>query len=229
MLKGKKLLVFFLFGAVAISIGMELGIRLLCPNCYLRYCESNFSPRYHHTTSTFNRLLAELLANSKLYKDKETIVFIGDSFVEGREVEKGRQFTTLIQNTLNETAHNGISMINLGQGSFSTLIYERIYRDVVLMIRPKIVIICLDQTDMVDDYLYEKEFSRQYHRNKPHPCFQMPFENTVLQNFKKHKISYWLLKNSRIFLHPILCPFNFSVHIVHLKLLKKRGMPVKLM
>ena len=131
-------------------------MHLLFPNFRVSSADAHFSPRYHHTTKKMSALLQRIKADPKAFKGDITIAILGDSFVAGEEVADPHRFTSVLQHSYDAILRPRVKIVNLGVSSYSTMIYERVYRDVVLPLAPDVVIVCLEQTDVSDDSLYEQ-------------------------------------------------------------------------
>jgi len=177
-------------GAVLGSVLLaELATRFLLPQVRLSYTEAGFSPRYHHTSPEFSALLHQIQHDPAKARGEITVVLLGDSFVAGEGMSADRRFTSIMQRHYDSLPSPRITIIGLGFTSYSTVLYDRLYKDVVLPLDPDIVIVCLDQTDVADDYLYGQELTSTGE-----------FANTVLQNYESYPATFFFLRHSRIFL-----------------------------
>jgi lysophospholipase L1-like esterase len=177
----------------------ELGLRLFFPHFQLPFAQAGFSPRYHHSSADFSALLKQVQIDPAAFKGDVTVAVLGDSFVAGSGVDDSRRFTSIMQSHLDGLSHRRIKIINFGFDSFSTIVYERLYRDVIVPLDAEVVIICLDQTDAADDYLYAQELPSESER--PASVSAGPdFENTVLKQYESYPCTFFLLRNSQLFL-----------------------------
>ena len=127
-------------------------------------------------------------------------MLIGDSFVAGDAIEAPHRFTSLMQDDFDSASpERRVRIVNLGYTWSSTMIYDRLYRDVVRSLDPDIVIVCLDQTDAADDYLYERELSAPPGAGRSEVS-DADFADTVLQHFESHPARFALLRYSRVVL-----------------------------
>ena len=177
----------------------EVGLRLFAPNFMFPHAGLRFSPRYHHASQEFSKQLKLIRDNPQIFKGDITVVILGDSFVVGAEVEAPLSFTSLMQSYYDSSPGPRIKIINLGYSSYSTMIYERLYRDVVLPLDPDVVIVCLDQTDVADDYSYEQELSSMAGAAGA-TVSNADFEGTILKNYESHPVQFFLLRHSQLFL-----------------------------
>jgi lysophospholipase L1-like esterase len=186
--------------AVLVSLLLaELGMRLFIPQFRLPYAHASFSPRYHHTSPEFSSLLEQIQSDPRAFKGDITVAILGDSFVAGEEVDHSRRFTSIMQAYCDSLPAPRIKILNLGFTSYSTFVYARLYRDVILPLDPDIVIVCLDQSDAVDDYLYEQELSSGRDTTGL-TLANAEFKDTVLKNYESYPITFFLLRHSRLFL-----------------------------
>jgi lysophospholipase L1-like esterase len=187
----------FLLSAVLTALVLaELGIRVCLPRFRLAASQSEFSVRYHHMSPELAVALRRVQAHPAAFQGPSTVAFLGDSFVAGDSIDASRRFTSLLQA---EMGNSPTKVLNLGSSSFSTMLYERLYRDVVLPLDPGVVIVCLDQTDAADDYLYEQELSSRPSGNDS-AISDALFEDTILSNYESHPMTFFLLRNSRLVL-----------------------------
>jgi len=85
------------------------------------------------------------------------VFVMGDSFVEGQNddhdtmpAQLERELTQYFKNLDTE-----VEVFNLGVSSYSTIIYLVMLRDLVLDMEPDLVIVNVDHTDIVDDWIYQ--------------------------------------------------------------------------
>jgi len=184
--------------ALAVSLALaELGMRVF-PSGPPINTEARFSPRYHHTSPELSRLLRQISAEPSAFRGDRTIVVLGDSFVAGDAIDSSLRFTSVLQLRYDSVPPPRIRIINLGSTSYSTLVYERIYRDVILPLDPDIVIVCLDQTDVADDYLYEQELSSRSDVTR-HTLSDSDFTDTILEQYESDPVTFLFLRYSRMF------------------------------
>jgi hypothetical protein len=189
-----------LLGTVLVSLLlMEAGLRLVMPGFQLSHADSHFSPRYHHVSREFLSQLRRIQANPAAFRGEVTVAILGDSFVAGDRIDPSLRFTSVMQRACDSSPHPRIKLVNLGQASYSTMLYARLYRDVVLPLDPDVVIVCLDQTDAPDDYLYEKELAPEK-GSESAVVSQADFESTILKEYESHPVTFFLLRHSRLFL-----------------------------
>ena len=198
----KKLLsVAVLLTAVLVTLLLvEGGMHLLFPNFRMSSADAHFSPRFHHTNKKMSALLKRIQAEPKAFKGDITIAILGDSFVAGEEVPEPLRFTSVLQHSYDAIPRPRVKIVNLGVSSYSTMLYERMYRDVVLPLAPDVVIVCLEQTDVSDDYLYEKELSSVPGGADATAVSGADFASTILQEYESYPVRFFLLRHSQIFL-----------------------------
>jgi hypothetical protein len=177
----------------------EVGLRLLSPHFRLSYTEARFSARYHHGSQEMMTFFKRIQTNPKAFKGDLTVAVLGDSFVAGEEVAAPRRFTSVLQCSYDISTGGRVKIINLGVPSYSTMLYERLYRDIVLPLDPDVVIVCLDQTDAADDNAYEQDLSS----GEALAATGVPeadFACTILKNYESYPVTFFLLRNSQLFL-----------------------------
>jgi lysophospholipase L1-like esterase len=187
----------------------ELCLHVFFPGFQLPYAQAGFSARYHHASQDFAALLKQIQVKPEAFRGDITVAVLGDSFVAGNEVDKALRFTSIMQRYCDSLPEPRIKVVNLGIPSYSTLIYERLYRDVVLPLDPDIVIVCLDQTDVADDILYEQELT-----SRPDGAGAVlansDFNDTVLKHYESYPLMFFLLRNSQLFLRAHLVKQRFT-------------------
>ena len=134
-------------------------MRVFFPSFRLPSADAHFSARYHHGPRKMLALLKRIQADPAAFKGDITVAVLGDSFIAGEPLGEPLRFTSVMQRSYDASKRPRIKIVNLGISSYSTMLYERVYRDAVLPLAPDMVIVCLDQSDVSDDYLYEQELS----------------------------------------------------------------------
>ena len=183
-------LVLVLVAAIVGVITMELALRLFSPPLDLSYADSRFSARYHHASPQFLSFLERVTRDPAAFRGEITVAILGDSFVAGDSIAPSKRFTMLMQRDYDAATGPRVKVISFGFTSYTTLLYDRLYQDVILKLDPDIVIVCLDQTDVADDYLYEQE----------RPSADGDFEDTILKNYQSYPARFFLLRHSQLFL-----------------------------
>jgi len=198
----KKLLLSLLFlTAVLVTLLLVEGsMHLLFPNFRVSSADAHFSPRYHHTTKKMSALLKRIQADPPAFKGEITVAVLGDSFVEGLGVAEPLRFTSVLQQSYATIPRPRVKIVNLGVSSYSTMLYERVYRDIVLPLAPDVVIVCLEQTDVSDDYLYEQELSSVPGGADAAAVSKADFASTILKDYESYPVRFFLLRHSQIFL-----------------------------
>ena len=179
---------------------MEGGLHLLFPGFRLPYADARFSARYHHGPEEFFSLLKRIQAEPAAFKGDLTIAILGDSFVAGEEVSAPLRFTSVMQDSYDALKRPRVKIVNLGVASCSTMLYARLYRDVVLPLAPDVVIVCLDQTDVADDYLYEQELAAAPGVAGVAAVSEADFASTILKDYESCPVRFFLLRHSQVFL-----------------------------
>jgi len=183
-------IVLVLSAAIMSVMAAELGLRLFSPNLRPSYADNRLSKRYHHASPDFLSFVERVMREPAAFRGDITVAILGDSFVAGDSIEPSKRFTTLMQRDYDAAAGPRVKVVSVGFSSYTTLLYDRLYRDVVLKLNPDIVIVCLDQTDVADDYLYEQERSAD----------DGDFEDTILKNYESYPVRFFLLRHSQLFL-----------------------------
>ena len=90
----------------------------------------------------------------ELFKNSgERIVILGDSFTFGLFVD--RPFPAILEKVLRgRLKDSSVAVLNAGQVSYSPFMYRRMIDSIVAKYAPTLVLICLDATDIGDDYNY---------------------------------------------------------------------------
>jgi lysophospholipase L1-like esterase len=189
-----------LVGVMAALLLMEGGLHLLFPGFRLPYADARFSARYHHGPEEFFSLLKRIQAEPAAFKGDLTIAILGDSFVAGEEVSAPLRFTSVMQDSYDALKRPRVKIVNLGVASCSTMLYARLYRDVVLPLAPDVVIVCLDQTDVADDYLYEQELAAAPGVAGVAAVSEADFASTILKDYESCPVRFFLLRHSQVFL-----------------------------
>lgn len=198
----KKLLLGFVFlAAVLVTLLLvEVAMHLLFPGFRMTSAAAGYSARYHHGTKESFALFKRIQADPAAFRGEITVAVLGDSFVEGLGVTMPFRFTSLLQHSYDAISRPQVKIVNLGVSSYSTMIYERVYRDVVLPLAPDVVIVCLEQTDVSDDYLYEQELSSVPGGVDATAVSEADFASTILQDYESYPVRFFLLRHSQIFL-----------------------------
>jgi len=186
--------------AVLVALLLAEGaLRLLTPEFRLSYTEARFSPRYHHGSQEMFTLFKRIQAKPTAFRGELTVAILGDSFAAGGEVDAKLRFTSVMQRSYDSPSGPRVKILNLGVASYCTMLYERLYRDVILPLNPDVVIICLDQTDVADDYLYEQDLSsKEILAATGVP--EADFACTILKNYESYPVTFFLLRHSQLFL-----------------------------
>ena len=179
---------------------VEGALHLFFPGFRLSKADVQFSARYHHVPKEMLELFKRIQTDPTAFKGDITVAILGDSFVAGDQIAESLRFTSVMQRHYDSLPPPRIKIVNLGVSSYSTMLYERVYRDVVLPLAPDVVIICLDQSDVSDDYLYEQELSPSTRVAGTAAVSEADFASTILKNFESYPVRFFLLRHSQIFL-----------------------------
>ena len=190
----------FLVAGLAALLLVEGGLHLLFPGFRLAYADARFSARYHHSSPEMLALLKRIQADPAAFKGDITVAILGDSFVAGEEVAAPFRFTSVMQDSYDALKRPRVKIVNLGVASYSTMLYARLYRDVVLLLAPDVVIVCLDQTDVADDYFYEQELAAAPGATGVAAVPEADFASTILKDYESCPVRFFLLRHSQIFL-----------------------------
>jgi len=94
--------------------------------------------------------------------DAFRIVMLGDSFVQGWELEDEETIPAVLQRRLRaEAPPRPIYVLNFGWVSSSPLLAERQLHDIGAKYRPDLVVHCIDMTDFNDDLKYRRWLDRR--------------------------------------------------------------------
>jgi len=179
---------------------VEGALHLLFPDFRLLKADTHFSPRYHHGPKETLALFKSIPKDPTAFKGDLTIAVLGDSFTAGDQIAESLRFTSVMQRSYDSLTRPRIKIVNLAASSYSTMLYERVYRDVVLPLAPDVVVICIDQSDVSDDYLYEQELLPGPGVAGTPEVFKADFASTILNNFESYPVRFFLLRHSQIFL-----------------------------
>ena len=96
---------------------------------------------------------------------KMRIAILGDSFVEGLEIEENKSFPRIIENKLNENGFNALTY-NFGKRSTGTIHQYIFFNRDVLKTKPHVVVLVFFRNDLIDS-------STHYTADNPHltPCY----------------------------------------------------------
>ena len=96
------------------------------PSPFVR--NSRFSARYHHASPDFLSFLERVKRDPAAFRGDITVAILGDSFVAGDSIEPSKRFTTLMQRDYDAAAGPRVKVISFGFTSYTTLLYDRLYR-----------------------------------------------------------------------------------------------------
>ncbi len=136
----------------------------------------DFDPVFHHTVFPKRNTTGQLENHPYRYTTNELgfrgsvefqrakapgthrIAILGDSFTEGLFVSDDETYPAQLQTLLsNETKGQAWEIYNFGQTSYSPLLYWQLYEHRVRSFQPDTIVIAIDNSDLQDDYYYEKD------------------------------------------------------------------------
>lgn len=165
--------------------------------------QTKYSPRYHHLDIDAEITLNQI--NSNYFDNQlQKILIIGDSFIEGAQVEESKRSTNILSRKLEELYPNTYQVITLGQGSWSMLSYSRAVEDILKFIRPQKIIIAIDQCDAIDDEFYAKEINGD---------LDGPFVNTLIHRLEQDRDKSFFHKSRVISLIDLVI-LEFTKHSI---------------
>lgn len=158
----------------------------------INYWQPDDKTGWKHTSNFSNIFVgpgfkAKVQFNSEGFRDKEhridkekdvlRIAVMGDSFVEGLQVNRGNLFTTILENDLNETRKTEV--MNFGVSSFGTTNEYWTYKTYVKKYKPDYIVIAF----YINDFIDNSEL----------------LDNRVLRiNLMKHRPYFYLDKNDNL-------------------------------
>ena len=96
------------------------------------------------------RVANEKLKTNDLKHEKNTIIFMGDSFTEGNQVVYHKTFASLVSEKL------GVPAINLGVSSYAPLIYELQVKNILSQFDAEVVVLQIFSNDFEEGKVYLK-------------------------------------------------------------------------
>lgn len=148
--------------AASLTLGLVLAevlVRLLVPDATRaslierlkneRVSWARPDAEFHHVGDGIHRLAFP----APKAKQANRILVIGDSFAMGERVGKEKRFGTLLQQHLGD----GFQVDVLAVTGYSPVIYRNILHKAFELATYRAVVISLDQTDPVDDLIYEED------------------------------------------------------------------------
>lgn len=151
---------FYAFGWENAWVHDEIRHHMAIPNIKFKL----YAPDYNNITEVYLKRGHTILTtktNSLGFVDdeivesnKRRIVVLGDSFTEGNYINEN--FVDILERKLNEKEPK-YEVINAGLGSYSPIIEYNLAKHAMLEIKPQIIILNLDMTDVANDFVYEKQ------------------------------------------------------------------------
>jgi len=155
-----KYLVFALYFAMLL-LAMEMLVRFYWNEPPSNTLVGGNHPIYHHWPSY---MPDELVGRMDMRRKKHAlekapeirrIVFLGDSYTFGLGVSENETIASFLQKQLDSRCGRGkFEVLNYGMVSYSPIIEEMIYRDIVSRLSPDLIILQLDPFDPQEDHLY---------------------------------------------------------------------------
>ncbi|MFT7667726.1 MAG: hypothetical protein ACI8X5_000409 [Planctomycetota bacterium] len=174
----KKQLWLFLISAIASLSLAELALRFLHPERTFASYRGESSAEFHHGYAADQEMYCgEQEGHSIVVRTnqdglrtdytpltfgehEERVVVLGDSFTFGFRVRQERTFVRVAEQLLRKRGSNSeqdIAVMNAGLVSYSPLLQARLLKRKLEVYKPTLVILCLDATDIGDDYKYAGE------------------------------------------------------------------------
>lgn len=147
-----------LLSLVSFLVPLEVTLRFLDVRAERHLFKTKYSPRYHHYDSHVEEFF-ENIFNKNFESAKKKILIIGDSFISGEDIDYEHRAMTLLVEQLDSLFPNQFDVLSLGQGSWSTMIYQRALESVLEYLSPDLIFVAIDQSDPIDDYVYSQELA----------------------------------------------------------------------
>jgi hypothetical protein len=160
-------------GAVALA---EVGLRVWTPDILAYKAVRRADDLLHHSLIPSSRYIArnpdfsvEVRTNSMGFRDREhiqdpprafKIVVLGDSFVEGHGVPAESCFVSRLETKLKteESIRGSVVVVfNFGIAGYSPLLEYLLLKHRGLPLKPDLVILCYDMSDVQEDVLYARD------------------------------------------------------------------------
>ena len=159
-------------GCVGALLVLEVVVRLIEPREVMRYFFEHADPVLHHAfvpNATGHYKTAEFethyAINSLGLRDREIagdkppgvvrILMVGDSYTEGDGVEADETFSKCLERELRKQfGQDSVEVINAGVGSYSSLLEYLYLRTRGIRLKPDLVILNFDLSDVYDDLKY---------------------------------------------------------------------------
>jgi|GEM_PF-3027347 len=145
----------------ALLLMMELLVRMYWNEPPATTLVGGNHPRYHHWPSYMpDNLIGRMDMRRKKHALEKSpglkrIIFLGDSYTFGLGVPESQTIAHFLQKRLNHEYGQGkFEVLNYGMVSYSPIIEELIYRDIVSRLEPDLVILQMDSFDPQEDHLY---------------------------------------------------------------------------
>jgi hypothetical protein len=153
----------------------EVTLRQIMPKQVYRLCRHLHSGRYHHVLPANRTLFQGYYEDPVLVKTNKDglrtkytraeflahaprIAVLGDSFTFGLGVRQDRVWPAILEVELRKALpHNQPAVLNAGMMSYSPILQKTQLQDIVLDYKPDIILLCLDASDIGDDYRYAQE------------------------------------------------------------------------
>ena len=91
-------------------------------------------------------------------QDTYRVAYLGDSFVEGT-CEIADAVPSIVEKNLKVPGKNSVEVINTGTSSYANTIYYLLFKTKLLELKPDLVVVNVDMTDVFDDSIYRATLS----------------------------------------------------------------------
>ncbi len=153
---------FILFSIAVLEIFLQLtaqkGCRIDDPtlnHIYLPNCTFNFKTGEWNVRTQTNSLGLRDKEILPKEKDQYRILMLGDSFLAGYGVEQEEMYSEILQDKLVQSGIK-VDIINTGVTSYSPILEYLYLKNKGLKLKPDMIILNLDMSDIQNDYFYEK-------------------------------------------------------------------------
>ncbi len=180
--KVKYVIMSTLLGTLSILVAtllIETGLRIWTPQSLAYKSVRQTDPELNHSLRPSSHFLddreefsVEVRTNSLGLRDHEVlpedssltrIVVLGDSFTEGYGVDVDSCFVKRLERRLNNSSDPRFRVYNCGISGFSPLLEYLLLRKKAIALRPDLIIMEFDMSDVMDDHALTKiaEFDRE--------------------------------------------------------------------
>lgn len=145
-------------------------------------------------------------SREEFLKFKHRVVLMGDSFVLGLAVGQDATCDRVVEQKLRaQLGQKDIGVLNAGVVSYSPLLEERLFRNVIAAYKPTVVMLLLDVSDIGDDVGYEKEIDSSR--------VELPFDLVEKKRDKVYSAIYQVARPFLVYVWDTLAyPYYALVH-----------------